>query len=177
MCSVLRDGDFDPRFPRARSGPTLAAPVGGVCRRLKVRKDRMHDCRRWIAGVIVALVVSLAPEWVSAAQSRSAPRGTPPVVVRADVDRLEPDRLVIRGRHFGVESAPTVLLAKTRLDVLSFSDEQIVARLPIDAPPASYLLQVLANGTVASRPFEVTVGDRSRPAPGAPGLPGTRAPS
>ena len=67
--------------------------------------------------------------------------------------------------HFGVRSAPTVLLASTSLDVLSFSDEQIVARLPIDAPPASYRLQVLANGTVPSRVVEVTIGGRpDRPA-------------
>ncbi len=137
----------------------------------------MHDRSRWIARVIAALVMSLSPAWVSAAQPHSPPPIPRPVVVRAAVDRLEPDRLVIRGKHFGVESAPTVLLAKIPLDVLSFSDEQIIARLPIDAPPASYRLQVLANGTVASRPFEVTVGDRSHPSPGAPRLPGSRGPS
>ena len=94
-------------------------------------------------------------------------RGVVPVVVRADVDPLEPDRLVIRGKHFGVKSAPTVLLASIPLDVLSFSDEQIVARLPIDAPPASYRLQVVANGTVPSRFFEVTVGGRPGRSAGA----------
>jgi hypothetical protein len=51
-----------------------------------------------------------------------------------------------------------VLLASAALDVVSFSDEQIVARLPIDAPPASYRLQVLANGRVPSRVVEVTIG-------------------
>ena len=137
----------------------------------------MHDRRRWIAGLIVALVMSLSPAWVSAAQPHSPPPLTRPVGVRAEVDRLEPDRLVIRGKRFGVESAPTVLLAKVPLDVLSFSDVQIIARLPIDAPPASYLLQVFANGTVASRPFEVTIGDRSRRSSGAPRPPGSRASS
>jgi hypothetical protein len=120
----------------------------------------MQDSTRWIARTLVAVVLSLSPGWVSAAQPRPPSPVTPPVVVRADVDQVEPDRLVIRGMHFGVASAPIVLLAKVPLDVLSFSDEQIVARLPIDAPPASYLLQVLANGTVPSGFFEVTVGGR-----------------
>ncbi|HEX9818728.1 MAG TPA: hypothetical protein VGD07_03840 [Methylomirabilota bacterium] len=130
----------------------------------------MHDSTRWIAPIVVALVLSLLPARVSAAPPQAAPPVTPPVVVRADVDQLEPDRLVIRGKHFGVESAPTVLLANIPLEVLSFSDEQIVAGLPLDAPPASYLLQVLANGTVPSRLFEVTVGSR----PGRVGLRGPR---
>jgi hypothetical protein len=118
----------------------------------------MHDSTRWIARIVVALVVSLAPAWVSAAPPQAPPSVARPIVVRAGVDRLEPDRLVIRGKHFGVKVAPTVLLADTALEVLSFSDEQIVARLPIDAPPAKYNLRVLANGMVPSRVFEVTVG-------------------
>jgi len=130
----------------------------------------MHDSTRWIARIVVTLVASLLPGWAAAAPSQARPPVTPPVVVRAHVDQLEPDRLVIRGRHFGVESAPTVLLANTPLEVLSFSDVQIVAGLPIDAPPASYLLQVLANGTVPSPLFEVTVGRR----PGRVGFRGFR---
>jgi len=118
----------------------------------------MHHSTRWIARIVVALVVALLPGWVSAAPPQAAPASPRPVVVRAGVDQLEPDRLVIRGKHFGVKSAPTVLLASTPLDVLSFSDEQIVARLPLDAPPASYPLQVLANGIIPSRLFEVTIG-------------------
>jgi len=110
--------------------------------------------------IIVALAVVFLPDWVAAAPPQGPPAAAPrPVVIRAAVDQLEPDRLVIRGKHFGVRSAPTVLLASAALDVLSFSDEQIVARLPIDAPPASYRLQVLANGRVPSRVFEVTIGD------------------
>lgn len=116
----------------------------------------MHDSTRWIARAMVALVVLLSPGWVSAAPPQPPP--SRPVVVRAGVDQLEPDRLVIRGKHFGVKSAPTVLLANVPLEVLSFSDEQIVARLPLDAPAASYDLRVLVNGMIPSRVFEVTVG-------------------
>lgn len=120
----------------------------------------MHHSTGWIARIVIALVVSLSPGWVSAAPPQGPPPVTRPIVVRAHVDQLEPDRLVIRGKHFGVKSVPTVLLASTALDVVSFSDEQIVARLPIDAPPASYRLQVLANGTVPSPVVEVTIGSR-----------------
>lgn len=115
----------------------------------------MHDSTRWIARAMIALVVLLSPGWVSAAPPQPPSR---PVVVRAGVDQLEPDRLVILGKHFGVKSAPIVLLANVPLEVLSFSDEQIVARLPIDAPAASYDLRVLVNGMIPSRVFEVTVG-------------------
>jgi len=118
----------------------------------------MHDSTKWIARIMIALAIALLPGWASAAAPQAGAPAPRPVVVRAAVDQLEPDRLVIRGKHFGVETAPTVLLANTPLDVVSFSDEQIVARLPIDAPPASYRLQVLANGTVPSRLFEVTIG-------------------
>lgn len=116
----------------------------------------MHDSTRWIARAVVTLLVLLLPGWVSAAPPQPPP--SRPVVVRADVDQLEPDRLVIRGRHFAGKSTPIVLLANVPLEVLSFSDEQIVARLPIDAPAASYDLQVLVNGMIPSRVFEVTVG-------------------
>jgi hypothetical protein len=125
--------------------------AAGVLDAGRLRKNSMQ----WI---IVALVLVL-PGLVSAAPPQALPAAAArPVVVRAAVDQLEPDRLVIRGKHFGVGSAPTVLLASAALDVVSFSDEQIVARLPIDAPPASYRLQVLANGRVPSRVVEVTIG-------------------
>jgi hypothetical protein len=122
----------------------------------------MSDSTRWIAPGIVALVVLLSAGWVSAAPPQAPSPAARPVVVRAGVDQLEPDRLVILGKHFGAKSAPTVLLANVPLEVLSFSDEQIVASLPIDAPPASYDLLVLANGTTPSRAFEVTLkGERT----------------
>lgn len=127
----------------------------------------MLDSTRWIARIVIALVVCLLPAWASAAPPRAPAPVARPLVVRADVDQVEPDRLVIRGKHFGVKSAPTVLLAKTPLDVLSFSDEQIVARLPLDAPAASYDLQVLANGKIPSRVFEVRVGRRPDHSAGA----------
>jgi hypothetical protein len=85
-----------------------------------------------------------------------------PVVVRAEVDGVEPDRLVIRGANFGARSTPVVLLSRIPLEVLSFSDQQIVAKLPVDVPSARYRLQVLAAGVSSSPLFEVTLGPRPR---------------
>ena len=118
----------------------------------------MHHGMRWAVRTMAALVISLSANSVLAGPPPVSPSVAPPVVMRAGVDQLEPDRLVIRGVNFGVTSAPIVLLAKIRLEVLSFSDVQIVARLPIDAPAARYRLQVLARGTSPSAFFEVTLG-------------------
>jgi hypothetical protein len=120
----------------------------------------MRHGMRVIARTIAALVLSLSAGLVLAGPRAVSPAVPAPMVVRAEVDQLEPDRLVIRGANFGVESAPIVLLAKVPLQVLSFSDEQIVVRLPIDAPPARYRLQVLARGGSPSPVFEVTLGPR-----------------
>jgi hypothetical protein len=115
---------------------------------------------RWALGAVVAFVISLWAGSVCAGPAPVAPPVGPPVVIRADVDQLEPDRLVIRGTNFGVTSVPIVLLAKIPLKVLSFNNEQIVARLPLDAPPARYRLQVLVHGTSAWSFVDVTL---SRP--------------
>jgi len=120
----------------------------------------MRHAMHWAVPTMAALVISLSPASGLAGPPPVSPPVGSPVVIRADVDQLEPDRLVIRGMNFGVASAPIVLLAKIPLEVLSFSDEQIVARLPIDAPAARYRLQVLAHGTPPSALFEVTVGRR-----------------
>jgi hypothetical protein len=112
-------------------------------------------CVQWVLG---AIVLSLAAGPALAGPRFAERRQAPPVVAHADVDRLEPDRLVILGSNFGVATAPTVLLAKVPLQVLSFSDNQIVVRLPIDAPAARYHLQVLAHGTSPSAVYEVVLG-------------------
>ena len=117
---------------------------------------------RWVMGVTV---MSLAAGPAVAGPRFAEQQVTPPVVVRADVDRLEPDRLVIHGTNFGVSTAPTVLLAKVPLRVLSFSDDQIVVKLPIDAPAARYHLQILAHGTTPSVVYEVVLGWPGQPLP------------
>jgi hypothetical protein len=101
--------------------------------------------------IILALVLSFRTAPALAGPSPAA--NSRPVVERADVDQVEPGILVIRGMNFGVKSAPVVLLSKVSLEVLSFSDEEIVVRLPIDAPRGRYRLQVLAHGTAPSPPL------------------------
>jgi hypothetical protein len=118
----------------------------------------MHHGMRGAVRMIAALGLSVSAAPALAGPAPVAAPVQPPVIVRADIDRLEPDRLVILGVNFGVASAPVVLLSNVRLDVLSFSDEQIVARLPLDAPDARYRLQVLAHGAAPSAVFEVTLG-------------------
>jgi hypothetical protein len=115
-----------------------------------------------LAGIVaLALVLAGAPA-AAAPPWRSA--DAKPVVVRADVDRVEPDRLVIRGRNFGTTSVPVVLLSNVPLVVLSFNDAQIVVRLPLDAPAARYRLQVLAHGS-PSAVVEVVLGHRTGEGP------------
>lgn len=116
---------------------------------------------RTIAALALGLTLAgpAGPALAGPAAGGDTPRT--PVVVRAVVDQVEPDRLVIRGRNFGEDEAPVVLLSDVSLDVVSFSDEEIVARLPLDAPPARYRLQVLAHGQHSSTGFEVTLGRRS----------------
>lgn len=114
------------------------------------------------ATILTALVLSGWASPVLAGPS-PAPSRSRPVVVGVEVDQLEPDRLVIRGANFGVTSPPVVLLSKVSLEVVAFSDQQIVVRLPLDAPPARYRLQVLAHGTQPSTVVEVTLGHRPNP--------------
>ena len=99
--------------------------------------------------IVTAAVMSLALSSLVFAGPFSTPKD-PPVVVRAAVDQVEPDRLVIRGVNFGATTTPVVMLANTRLEVLAFTDEEIVARLPLDVPAARYRLQVLVDGASSS---------------------------
>ena len=112
-----------------------------------------------ILAILTALVLVA---WSSPVLAGTAPvpSASRPVVVGVEVDSLEPDRLVIKGANFGAASAPVVLLSKVSLEVVSFNDAEIVARLPLDAPPARYRLQVLAHGTRPSTLFEVILGHR-----------------
>ena len=122
------------------------------------------DMYQGLAGMILTALVLSA--WASPVLAGPPPQPSArsrPVVAGVEVDRLEPDRLVIRGANFGVTSRPVVLLSKVALEVVTFSDQQIVARFPLDAPPARYRLQVVAHGTRPSTVFEVTLGHRPHP--------------
>jgi hypothetical protein len=150
------------------SSSTLAATVNMVLtlpRRTNVGRMSMSHAKHCTVRSIVAhgLALTLVQSAGIAVAGPAPPAmaARPPVVVQAVVDRVEPDRLVIRGRNFSAGASPIVLLSGVRLQVVSFSDDEIVARLPLDAPPARYRLQVLARGQRPSASFEVTLGRRS----------------
>jgi IPT/TIG domain len=119
----------------------------------------MHVYTPWAVRMLAALVICLSTGSFVLAGPFSK-LDAPPVVIRAAVDRVEPDRLVIRGTNFGVTTAPVVMLASTPLEVLSFNDEEIVARLPLDVPAARYRLQVLVPGGSSSPFVEIALGRR-----------------
>lgn len=125
----------------------------------------MNHAQRRAAGPITAFALALTllhPAGAAlAGPAASVALARPPVVVRAGVDQVEPDRLVIRGRNFGVDAPPVVLLSDVPLRVLRYSNDEIVARLPLDAPPARYRLQVLTSRGLASSSFELTLGRRA----------------
>ena len=144
--------------------------VPALPRPIDMGRDVMHHATRSVFAAFAAdalavtflcstgtAVVGLA----AAALAAPPPTHRAPVVARALVDVVELDRLVIRGRNFSTQASPVVLLSGVALEVLSFSDEEIVARLPLDAPPARYRLQVLAHGQGSSASFEVTLGRRT----------------
>jgi hypothetical protein len=124
----------------------------------------MHLPNQWAAPILAALVILLSTASFILAGPLSRPDASP-VVIRAAVDPLEADRLVIRGTNFGVTTAPVVTLGNTPLQLLSFNDEEIVAKLPLDAPAARYRLQVLVDGGTSSPLFEVTLGQPARRRP------------
>lgn len=118
----------------------------------------MHLHRQWAVRMLAALVIVLSAGSFILAGPFSKPHAAP-VIIRAAIDRVEPDRLVIRGTNFGVTTAPVVMLTSTPLEVLSFNDEEIVAKLPLDIPAARYRLQVLVHGS-SSPLVEIALGRR-----------------
>jgi type VI protein secretion system component Hcp len=101
-----------------------------------------------------------------------------PVIISASAD-LEAEQLTVRGLYFG-RSTPHVNLAGKELTVLSSSPFEILAALPLELEPGSYLLTVCQrHRSKRSEPFEVTIGAVGPPGPagpqgpeGQPGLPG-----
>ena len=87
----------------------------------------------------------------------------PPVVIRAAVDRVEPDRLLIRGTNFGVTTTPIVMLAEHSARGPELQRQEIVARLPLDVPAARYRLQVLVPGGSSSPFVEIALEPLRRP--------------
>jgi len=122
---------------------------------------------------LVSFSFSLHPG--SALADTAGETGVVPVVLSAEVDG--PD-LFIQGVGFGYARMPTVVVGGNALEVLSYSSTTIVARLPSDLPPASYLLSITSfakvRDTVGTRSaFHVTFGAGGSEGPAGPaGAPG-----
>ena len=117
---------------------------------------QLHN--QWAVRVLAMAVMFLAIGSLVFAGPFSKPKDAP-VVVRAAVDPVEPDRLVILGMNFSVTTPPVVMLANAPLQVVAFTDEEIVAKLPLDVPAARYRLQVLVDGESSSL-VDITFGQQ-----------------
>ncbi|HZJ54174.1 MAG TPA: hypothetical protein VFD38_08540 [Myxococcaceae bacterium] len=101
------------------------------------------------------------------------PGGDGPRILRADVDS---SNLFIHGTGFGTKNG-TVTLAGQRVGVASWSPTDIVAVLPSNLLPASYLLTVTpARGRCVKAGFDVAVGAGTQGPPGPVGPAGPAGP-
>jgi putative metal-binding protein/IPT/TIG domain-containing protein len=127
------------------------------------------------AAASVLLLLSFGPDEREESHDRS------PAIASAGVD-LEHEQLTIRGRGFGRET-PRVTLSGIPLEVQSFNEDEIVARLPADTPPGTYRLRVVNRRGRESDEMDLAVGGGGTPGPpgesgppGAPGAPGEPGP-
>jgi hypothetical protein len=141
----------------------------------------------WLAiGLGAAFTVPASPtvrgsgddEEASAAGWHRDSQNRDPVIVSAFAD-TEAERLTIRGLYFG-RSTPRVTLGGDELTVLNSSTFQILAALPPEIEPGSYLLTVCqCHRGKRSSTFYLTIGAIGPPGPTGPqgpegqqGLPG-----
>src|SRR5947199_4993034 len=89
-------------------------------------------CQRTARAGLVTALTALAAHTVGADVQ------APPIIISAAPDS---DAITIRGLNFGA-GVPRVTLNSTELLVLSYGPGEIVARLPQNLAPASYLLAV-----------------------------------
>ena len=94
------------------------------------RLDRLWSCRALALVVLTALALT--------APSTQAESFLPPIIVSATPSG---DSITIRGVNFGART-PRVMLNSTELLVTGYVADEVVARLPVGLPPASYLLAV-----------------------------------
>lgn len=99
------------------------------------------------------------------------------VIRKAQVD-VSANRMTITGVNFG-SSVPTVKLEGVKLTLVSHSPTQIVANLPSNIQPGTYLLTVSrGNGNPKNDAFDVTIGATGAQGPaGAPGPQGPVGPA
>jgi hypothetical protein len=102
------------------------------------------------------------------ARGNPSDRGDWPRILRADADSTN---LFIHGAAFGTKNG-TVTLGGQRLSIASWSPTDIVALLPKNLLPASYLLTVTPQrGRCVKAGFDVAVGLGTQGPPGPAGRP------
>lgn len=101
--------------------------------------------------VLTALISSMP---VLAAGGRGATSAPVPLIT--SVSEGTPGQITIRGQAFGAES-PVVFLGNHRLAVKQNGENEIVAHLPDNVPPATYSLLLVRNKSVQSLPFSFFV--------------------
>src|SRR5678816_3453393 len=164
---------------------SLVGDPGSGRSRTGSRELRMRSHRGVIA--LVAAALAFAPDASAGNEGRrdehgkedrdqcreNDPGGDGPRILRADVDS---SNLFIHGTGFGTKNG-TVTLAGQRVGVASWSPTDIVAVLPSNLLPASYLLTVTpARGRCVKAGFDVAVGAGTQGPPGPVGPAGPAGP-
>jgi hypothetical protein len=102
---------------------------------------------------------------------RTADAATSPVILGATINYTT-NQITATGLNFSPDnlSTPTVVLAGTKLAVISFTDKTVIAELPSAISTGSYQLSITNNQKLSGN-FSITVG-----AAGPPGSPGPIGP-
>lgn len=81
-----------------------------------------------------------------------------PIITSATTDSTtNPTQLTLNGRNFGLNQ-PAVRLQGTPLTLISYTDTQVVAQLPANLPPGSYLVNLSRYQQLVAAAFDVTIG-------------------
>lgn len=108
--------------------------------------------------LIIGLLCAISP-------AMGAPPPTP-IINQTNTDS-ENGLLFIWGNNFGT-TPYAVLLGGTQLYVQSWSQQEIVAQLPIDVTSGTYVLKVYTGKTAPSTEMSVTIGAQGPEGPEGP---------
>ena len=108
-------------------------------------------------------VIAIGLFWLSSPQSDAA--STNQVVVTSAIANLATQKITLAGFNFGT-TTPVVILNYAPLSVTSFTSTTIVATMPTNFTPGTYLLSVVTGtGTPATGVIDVTVGNTGATGP------------
>lgn len=108
----------------------------------------------------ILLVAGISVCGITSAGGRGMPAPPQPVILKTVVDAKKMD-LIISGRDFG-KTIPTVMLAEQALDVVVFSEQEIVVDLPRSLTGGTYAVSVITNGLnrTSSNLFSAVIPER-----------------